>query len=146
MILFALFSCVFVMNACGNDDEDDVNISSYIIGKWHSYKLVGYYQQKEIALNVEKNGANSVSYIELQFNKDGTVVMYSWKQDQYGLSSWTSESGTYTISGNSVRISDESNDSAPLMFDEKTKELYLRAVVHNESLGGDLSVYLYLKK
>ena len=143
-LLLGFISVSFV--ACG-DDDDDVILSDYIIGKWHSYKFVGYYQQEEIILEVEKNGAYSVSYAEIEFEKNGKGVMYGWKQDQHGLSSWVSETVTYTIKGNNVTISSDNpdEDSVTLMFDEKTKELYVRAMVQNESLG-PITAYLYLKK
>ena len=144
VLLLGFISVSFV--ACG-DDDDDVILSSYIIGKWHSYKFVGYYQQEEIILEVEKNGAYSVSYFELEFEKNAKVIMYGWQQDQHGLSTWASEMGTYTINGNTVIISsdDTDEDSLTLMFDEKSKELYVRAIVQNES-SIPITAYLFLKK
>ena len=65
-----LLTLPFIIS-CG---DDDVELDSYIIGKWHSYKMIGHYPDEAISIPVSKTGEGSQSYIELIFNNGGSVV------------------------------------------------------------------------
>lgn len=143
MMLIVMLTAV-CFNSCGDDDVNDVIESNdFVLGTWRSYKVVGYVQGEKAELSVSKNGENSAAYIELTFEKNGTVVGYSWKQDENGVSSWTKETGNYTVNNGVVNLT-FGNETSSLMYDKNERALYLRGVSNTEY--GAMTIYIYLKK
>lgn len=142
-LLFA-FCCVVAFSACGSDDDEPANVESYLIGTWRSYQATVNAQNESATLDISKTGQFSQLYMELTFDKNGTVVAYSWDVDEKGLSTWLKETGTYTVSGSSVNVTID-GVTIPFVYDEGGRTLYFRSAETVEGYGL-VSVYIYLKK
>lgn len=130
--------------SCGGDDVDEtINVNSYIIGTWHSFKATGYAQGESVTLDISKNGEYSSAYLELVFNSDGTVIGSSWQQDSNGVSRWISEKGNYAVKGNMVDIM-FSNETASLIFDTSDRTLCIRGAQNVN--GTNITINIYLRK
>lgn len=127
--------------SCKSDD-DDVILEDYIVGTWHSYKMVVFLNGEQQTLNISRDGLYSELYIEGVFKADGTCIEYEWEQDENGQAIWTSENGTYAINGNTLLITTGAIEE--LSFDRSSKSLCLRGVIETEY--GDATIYVYLKK
>lgn len=175
IIMFLLCSC-FVIISCNSDEEQtpDVNLNSYIIGTWHSYRMTAYGNGQEISVDITQNNEYSVSYAELIFDSHGNVTSSAWMTNPDGTSKWVNEVDSYTIIGNTVEIKENKRDDTTesgwntgmefqtntgssimtrasaddevitLMFDQRNKSLYVR---FNQTVNGiNVVGNLYFKK
>lgn len=131
-----------LITSCGDDSVS--SLDSYIVGQWHTFRYVIQTAQQSGESEVSKTGKLSEVYMELTFKNDGTVTSSYWKQNSQGVSSWVTETATYTVSGNTVKII-EPDGTAELYFDGGQKVLYLRAFKQDQNYG-NVSIYLYFKK
>jgi hypothetical protein len=133
------------VTSCGGDDEDDepINVSSYILGTWHTFKATGYAQGESITLQISKAGEYSGAYIEMTFKSDGIVVGSHWEQDANGVSRWVSEEASYTVNGNIVNITSD-GETASLFFDSSDKTLCIRGAQYIN--GVDVTINIFMKK
>ena len=149
LTLFILLLSAPLFCACGDDDNEEsieyVDVSTYILGKWKTYKATANNGQQSMTQSISKDGTLSEAYIEVEFKTGGIASVSAWSVDNNGLSSWETEQGTYTVDGNTVKISSEDGGSFSLTFDQKSKELYLRGYVTDE-YGGNISVFIYFKR
>lgn len=109
--MFLLCSC-FVNTSCNSDDEQtsNVNLNSYIIGTWHSYRMTAYGNGQEMSVDITPNNEYSVSYAELMFDTHGNVTSSAWMTNPDGTSKWVSEVDSYTVIGNTVEINESKSD------------------------------------
>lgn len=169
-----LCSC-FAIISCNGDDEQapDINLNTYIIGTWHSYRMTAYGNGREVSVDITKNNEYSVSYAELTFDTHGNVTQSAWMNNPDGTSKWVSEVGSYTVIGNTVEIQESksegntesgwnngmefqttpgnygtrasANDEViTLMFNQQNKNLYVR---FNQMVNGiNVTGNLYFRK
>ena len=158
--------------SCNGNDEDyaDVDLSTYILGSWHSYKLTVYGGGESVTADITKNNEYSVSYLEMNFLEDGKVITSGWLTNNDGTSQWASDTDSYKVVENTVKImeytggvdtewnngisfnsslgdatrSGESSEIVSLVFDPTSRDLYVR--VSQKINGIDVVGYLYLKK
>ena len=142
-LMVTLFSVV--LSSCSSDDDDNIPliVSEYIIGNWHSYKMDVYLDGEKVSANLTKTGQYSQGYIEVEFKEGGQAIGRSWQQDKNGLSQWVEQSTSYSVNGTTVTLY-WSDGNEQLFFDEKSKNLYARAVVPID--GETATAYIYLKK
>ena len=143
---YLLLSIVSIsLLACSSDDDDTpVKLEDDIIGKWHSYKLVGRRSDgSETTLNMSKTGTASEVYIELSFLKGGKGSGYHWELGENNLSQWKEYPFTYSVGNNTVTLYDDEVET--LNFDEKSQNLYLRGV-YTIDYGEKITAYIYFKK
>ncbi len=137
--------CSMTLSSCSDDDDSTpLNLSEYIIGNWHSYKMDAYMDGEKVSVSLTKTGQYSQGYIELEFKQDGKAIGRSWQQDKNGMSQWVEQSASYSLSGTTVTLHWGDGDDEQLFFDEKSKNLYARAVVPVD--GETATAYVYLKK
>ncbi len=142
IMIVTILSVGFV--SCGGDDVDEtINVNSYIIGTWRSFKATGYAQGESVTLDISKNGEYSSAYLELVFNSDGTVIGSNWQQDSSGVSRWVSEKGNYIVNGNMVDVT-FSDGTASLTFDASDRTLCFRAAQNVN--GTNITINLFLRK
>ena len=140
-----LMMITVVFSSCNNDDDIvvDGDLNEIIYGKWHSYKVVGYWKGESVTKNIQKEGEFSQFYIELDFNRNGICTSSGWKMNENNISEWDSEKDEYYITDGFVNIVDKNNnDIVPLGYDNNG--LYLRFTNYLE--GSLLTGYLYFKK
>ena len=132
-----------LMVSCGSDDEE-VELNSYIVGTWHSYKAIYNYYNYEgeiITQEVTKTGDFSSAYYEMIFKKDGTMTLFYWRLNNSGASSWEQAPGKYIIKGDTVSIYGSFKEVTDFQFDSKTKNLCLQVL-----LASGIKLNIYLKK
>lgn len=98
--------CIVAIASCGKDDDNasDVDLKSYIVGSWHSYRMTAYGNGQEVSADITKNNEYSVSYLEMNFSSDNRVAISGWDVNEDGTSKWITEYGTYSIEGNVVHV------------------------------------------
>ena len=143
-VLFLFSLCLFGTSfvSC-SDDDSPVDFESYLLGTWHSFKGIVYYDGDKYAVDINKTGEFSSSYMEFTFKQGGTGIGRVWVQDDNGMTRWIEEGISYHISGNTVNIIDE-GEPLQLTFDEKTNCLYYRMVTKYDF--EDTTIYVYFKK
>lgn len=148
-LLVAMMATVLV--GCSKDDDDDnFDLNSYIIGSWHSFKGTVYVtggQYSGISQDVEisKTGQFSQSYVVLTFQDGGRVRMGTFKNDDNGIMNWYEENGAYHISGDVVTLTESDGTSSAIVFDSKDRTLCLQGVGINDS-GIPYKASIYMKK
>lgn len=140
--MIAMLSLGFA--SCGGDDDDEpINVKSYILGTWRTFKAVGYAQGESVTLQISKTGEYSEAYIEMTFKSDGTVVGSRWEQDSNGVSRWVTEEANYTVNGNIVNIMSD-GETASLVFDASDKTLCIRGAQYIN--GVNVTINIFMKK
>lgn len=140
-MLLALMMPLLVFNACG--DDDDVELDSYIIGKWTSYQLKVSLNNEEKTFDITKTGKYSIYYCELNFKNNGIVTASSYDIDEdTGLSEWETEDFHYTLGDGVVNITD-GEDRFQLILEGN--RLYLRQSEYDEYYGL-ATMFVYFKK
>lgn len=131
---------VSVISSCGGDDSQPVDLNSYILGDWRSYRATGYYQGEMINLDVDKTGAWSMAYWEMSFKQNGNMTMGYWEPETY--TTWTWDNCKFKINGNMVTLTDSDGGSIDLVF--KDYELCFKMTqLYN---GSPLTVNVFLRK
>ena len=139
LVIFAAMS----FSSCSDDDEDVV-LESFIIGKWHSYKVTFYGYGEPETFNISKDGDWSMVYYEFDFQNDGNVIWYMWVSDDNGMSHWVKSKCMYQIIGDEVRIRDSAGGISSLSYNSKEKNLFLRHV--SQYNGSQTTLFLYFRK
>ena len=167
-----------IISGCNNDNDEtyeNVDLRTYIIGTWHSYRATAYGNGQERTVDITKNNEYSSMYIEAVFRADGTATVYSWQPDNNNVSRWIAEEGIYTVNGNSVELRKKPNeqntndrnnnqgitfnvadgsgttranvndDILPLMFDQTNRNLFIRITGTNQ-YGIDFVTNIYMRK
>lgn len=95
LFVMALAVCAVVLVSCGKDDDiaPDVDLKSYIIGTWHSYKITAYANGQYKSADITKNNEYSAAYMEMDFSSDNRVAISGWMVN-----------GVYSIEGNTVHV------------------------------------------
>ena len=127
--------------SCSSDDDENVEINSYIVGTWHSYKVTYNYEGEKITQEVTKTGDFSSAYYEIIFKQDGTMTLFYWRLNNSGASSWEQAPGKYLIKGDIVSIYESFKEVTDFQFDSKSKDLCLQVL-----LSGGIKLNIYLKK
>ena len=130
--------------SCSSDDEEEVDLNSYIVGTWHSYKVTYNYEDYEgetITQEVTKTGDFSSAYYEMIFKQDGTMTLFYWRLNNSGTSSWEQAPGKYIIKGDIVSIYESFKEVTDFQFDSKSKDLCLQV-----RLSSSIKLNIYLKK
>ena len=106
LFVMVLDVCAVVFVSCGKDDyiAPDVDLKSYIIGTWHSYKMTAYANGQYKSADITKNNEYSAAYMEMNFSSDNRVAISGWDVNEDGTSKWITEYGTYSIEGNVVHV------------------------------------------
>lgn len=143
----ALMAATFV--SCSKDDDNaNIDLKSYIIGSWHSYKATvyvtgGQYSGESAEVGISKTGQYSQSYLEFTFQDGGRLRVGAFKKDDNGVMNWYEENGTYHISGDVVTLTDADGTSLAIVFDEKDRNLCIQAAsTNNEGIPVKTSIYL----
>lgn len=172
LFLIMMAVSLVVFSSCGKDDDtnQDVDLKSYIVGTWHSYRMTAFGNGKQVSADVTKNNEYSAAYMEMNFSSNGTVIISGWQQNGDGTSRWITENGTYSIDGhivhvreNNVSVDTEWNDGMTFnpsiagmtrsgsdaevisfVFEPSSRSLYIRftQMVGGINVVGDL----YLRK
>ena len=141
-VLISIISLGLIgFNSC-SDDDDDVNIESYIKGKWCSYKADISANNKTVKLNISRTGEYSVFYYEFEFKDNNKVVVSCYEDVENHNSRWKTETCTYTIKGNVVTVYDGQNYTDLFV---KGKSLYIRSSGYVDDIGYT-TVFVYLRK
>ena len=141
-MLFLLVAISF--NACSNDDDEVININSYLKGKWHTYKVVVSAQNQAVDIDVTKTGMYSQFYYEMVFRDGNKVDMSYYKVDDNTTSRWMTETNSYSINGDIVTVYD-GNDAIDFFYSPQEKNIYMRFAGEVENIGYT-TVFLYLRK
>ena len=143
-MMIALLFTALSFNACSSDDDnEDVNVESYIKGKWRSYKAVVSANNQTVELDVTKTGQYSAFYWEVTF-KDGNKVEMSYYEESSNGNKWLTETDSYTVRGDVITIADSEN-SADFIFDQSSKTMFLRISGQVENVGYT-TVFIHLRK
>lgn len=148
-MLMALMIAAFA--SCSKDDDnEDFNLNTYIVGTWHSYKITvyvqgGQYSGQSVDAEISKTGQYSESYVELTFKEGGQARMGAYKKNDNGVMNWYEENGTYYISGDVVTITDNNGEDDNVVFDTRSKNLCIQGTGVTEN-GIPYKVTAYLKK
>ena len=102
-ILMAVAFTVFVM-ACKKDATSSNN-ASLIVGKWNAVNKVDWYTPNGSPAQKDTTAAHIGEYID--FRTDGKAYSYYWQ-----TSSFNYDTAFYTVSGNNVIITKNSNPIA----------------------------------
>ncbi len=141
-MLMALMMPLLVFNACGDDDED-VELDTYIVGKWKTYKLKVSLNDEEKTFDITKTGNYSTYYFELDFKSNGIVSVSSYETDkETNISEWVTEDCQYTLGDGVVNIHREGN-TIQLILDGNN--LYFRSSEYDE-VYGLATMFFYFKK
>ena len=147
VMLLMVIACT-TFTACGDDDDDEFtqeDLSSYVIGKWRSYKGIVTANGQTETVSITKTNEYSPAYYEIEFKNDGTAIFSAWVEDDNGLSSWMQENVKYQVVNNDIWLKDSTGEIASLSYDSKEKALYLRVVL-DDDYGTQTTVYIYMKK
>lgn len=169
LFVMVLDVCAVVFVSCGKDDyiAPDVDLKSYIIGTWHSYKMTAYANGQYKSADITKNNEYSAAYMEMNFSSDNRVAISGWMVNGDGTSRWITENGVYSIEGNTVHVrenvagdgadglsfepsvggftrSGDNDEVVSFVFEPSLMSLYVRysTVVNGMNVIGDL----YLSK
>lgn len=175
ILLLVLLTSAFTGCTGNDDESfEETDLKSYIVGSWHSYRATVYGNNEKIDIDITKDNEYSSVYVEAIFRADGTATLYSWQPDKNNVSRWIAEEGVYTVSGNTVEVRDAPNeqpdenglnqgigfnvntgggttrattdsDVLSMMFDQKSRFLFVRASGTNE-YGIDFVVNIYFRK
>lgn len=140
--MMALLFAALSFSACSSDDAEE-DIDTYLKGKWYSYKAVVSAQNRTVDLDVSKTGQNSQLYYETVF-KDGGKLDMSYYRVVDAVSSWVTESGTYSVNGNIVTL-DDGQSTMDAFYNPKEKNLYIRLAANVENIGYT-TVFIYFRK
>lgn len=143
-MMVALLLTALSFNACSSDDEEEEDIGTYLKGKWYSYKAVISRPDGKVEVEVSKTGQFSQIYYEAVFKDGGKVDCSYYKVGESGLSSWETETNSYSLNGNTVKLYDE-NESIDFFYNPKEKNAYMR-VAANVAGVGYTSIFIYFKK
>lgn len=135
-----MMMAVLVISSCGGDDSQPVDLNSYILGNWRSYRVTGFYQGETINMDVDKTGPLSMVYWEMNFKQNGIITMGYWKPEYY--TTWGEENYQYSIKGNMVTLTDSNGESIDLVF--KDYELCLKLTQSYN--GSPLTLNVFLRK
>lgn len=172
LFVMVLTVCAVVLVSCGKDDDitPDVDLKSYIIGTWHSYKMTAYANGQYKSADITKNNEYSAAYMEMDFSSDNRVAISGWMVNGDGTSRWITENGVYSIEENTVHVrenvagvdtewndglsfepsdggltrSGDNDEVVSFVFEPSLMSLYVRysTVVNGMNVIGDL----YLRK
>ncbi len=172
LFVMVLAVCAVVLVSCGKDDDitPDVDLKSYIIGTWHSYKMTAYANGQYKSADITKNNEYSAAYMEMDFSSYNRVAISGWMVNGDGTSRWITENGIYSIEGNTVHVrenvagvdtewneglsfepsvggltrSGDNDEVVSFVFEPSLMSLYVRysTVVNGMNVIGDL----YLRK
>ena len=172
LFVMVLTVCAVVLVSCGKDDDitPDVDLKSYIIGTWHSYKMTAYANGQYKSADITKNNEYSAAYMEMDFSSYNRVAISGWMVNGDGTSRWITENGIYSIEGNTVHVrenvagvdtewneglsfepsvggltrSGDNDEVVSFVFEPSLMSLYVRysTVVNGMNVIGDL----YLRK
>ena len=108
-ILAVMMPIIFF--SCGDEKTEeivnDISLSDYIVGSWHSYQLVIYANQQSVTKEITKAGEYFFAYYDIAFKSDGSVVIGYWEVDSNGLSRWKEGSGRYYVNNDIATILEE---------------------------------------
>lgn len=129
LFLIMMTVSLVVFSSCGKDDDtaQDVDLKSYIVGTWHSYRMTAFGNGKQVSADITKNNEYSALYVEMNFSSNGTIIISGWQQNADGTSQWITENGTYTIDGHIVHVR-ENNVSVYTEWND--------GMTFNSSIGG----------
>ncbi|MBO4592743.1 MAG: hypothetical protein J5678_00920 [Bacteroidaceae bacterium] len=146
-LLVAMMATVLV--GCSNDDDDTpVNLKSYAIGTWHSYKAIMYYLDGEYAgesqeVTISKTGEYSDAYWELKLYQNGNGTFSYLKKDGEGIKHWVDAAISYSVKGDVVTVHD-SDASLDFIFNpgDKTMSFQISKTID----GVTAKMIVYFKK
>lgn len=129
-----------VVSSCSSDDDDSVDLKTYIVGTWRSHKGTVYYMGETNSVPIDKTGALYMAYWEMTFRANGTMTIAFWKPEEF--TTWMEETATYTITGDVITITDDEGEKTDLVF--KDRNLYLQESFTYE--GYPMAVNILMKK
>ena len=145
-LLVAMMATVLV--GCSKDDDTPVDLKSYAIGSWHSYKatvffLDGKYAGESEEVTISKTGEYSEVYWELELYENGNGTLAYFQKDGEGINHWVDGIVSYSVKGDIVTVSD-SEASIDFIFNpgDKTLSVQISKVIE----GISTKTILYLKK
>ena len=137
-----------ILLSCGDEKTEEIvneiSLSDYIVGSWHSYQLVVYANQQSITQEVTKAGEASFAYYDMAFKNDGSVVIGYWAVDSNGLSRWKEADGRYFVNNDIVTIFEEQKpeESVDLLYDAQSRTLMLRLVLTINGVQATTNIFL----
>ena len=143
-IVLCFITCLSFM-ACDKDhDVTEVEIRSYLIGRWYSSHAEAIGNGRHVVTEITKTGEYAAAYYELIFKADGTYSFGYWLQDNYGISRWKEEPGNYSVKGDIVSLMGPDDETIDFLFDSGQRTLSVRG--QTTINGVNVVVNIYLKK
>ena len=110
-----LFTAFLLFTSCGEEEGSD---PGSLPGSYKIIKLVlSSCDDPELNTNLDFSDSDCITELGIEFCLDGTLTLSqngtltaSFTLDALGFSESTTESGTYTVEGNSITFCDNSND------------------------------------
>lgn len=143
-VMMLMVALMPMTTSCGDDDDENVALSSYIIGNWRCFRLTYYYGGQTESRDLTKTGELSAAYYEMSFKNSWNVVFKYWEQDTYGTKHWVEENGKYVIKGDIVSVNDSEGHTYDFLFDPKEKTLCIQSSAPIN--GATLKANVYLRK
>lgn len=143
-ILISLYILsIMSFSSCDKEnDVADVEISSYLIGRWHSSYIEAFRERHTAWAETSKTGEYAAVYYEIVFKKDGTYSWGYWQKDSYGISRWTEEYGKYYLKGNIISLVDPNNIIVDFLFDSEQRTLCLHVQTIVNGINAVINIYL----
>lgn len=146
-LLVAMMATVFV--GCSKDDDDTpVDLKSYAVGSWRSYKVSALKLDGERAgetkeATVDKTGDFADFYWEMNLYENGNGIFYEFEKDGEGIDRWVDIPVTYSVKGNVLTVKD-SELSFDFVFNPDDRTLSYQTPETYE--GVSLTLTIYMKK
>ncbi len=103
-----------IISGCNNDNDEtyeNVDLRTYIIGTWHSYRATAYGNGQERTVDITKNNEWSAAYIEINFRIDGKAEVSGWATNTDGTTKWITEIGEYSVKDNAIELREYKENS-----------------------------------
>lgn len=145
--LIVFVTLVTVCISCNNDDDQaaEINMQTYIIGKWQSIKLVVDDCDKETKEKITEGSSYSNTFVEMSFDTHGHLAMCFWKNSGDRLEKYKTDVYNYIITDEKIKIFDkEGINVLNLTINKRTKRLY--TPTEQNINGKDILIYMYFEK
>lgn len=142
-MMVALLLTALSFSACSSDDDEEEYIDTYLKGKWYSYKAVLSRPDGTAEVEVSRTGKFSQLYFEAVFKDGGKVDCSYYEVSDNGLSSWRTETNSYSLDGNTITIYD-AKESIDFFYNPKEKNAYMRIAGNVNGIA--YTVFIYFRK
>lgn len=144
-LLVAMMATVFV--GCSKDDDDTpVDLKSYAIGSWRSYKVSAQILEGEHAGETkeaacDKTGDFAAVYWEMNLYENGNGTFADFEKDGEGIDRWVDGPISYSVKGNVLTIKDP-NESSDFVYNPDDRTLSYQTSGTYDGVSGIFTVYM----